>query len=146
MKNNYSFRFAIPEAKIAPDETMIGLGRKMAANIFKTKNLKNETLEILAQNVLTLLCKDSKRESSFAGLNVTSFKFGFCESAQTVQTDVGVCIGANTDQYLMEGNIHQQEEPSKIKEGLKDVEHVMVIQVDKFGDLNGESYEVCFIT
>ena len=118
------------------------LGRQMAANIFGMKNLKNDSVETLSQNALALLCKDSKRESSFAGLNVTGFKFGFCKRAHTVQTDVGVCIGANTNQILMDGKILQQEEPSKVKEGLKDVEHVMVIQVDKFGNLNGEGFKV----
>ena len=129
-----------------PDDMMNKLGRQMAANIFGMKNIKNESVEMLSQNALALLCKDSKRESSFAGLNVTGFKFGFCKSAQTVQTDVGVCIGANNNQILLEGNVLLKEEPKKIKEGLKDVEHVMVIQVDKFGNLNGEDFKVDFVT
>ena len=115
----------------------------MAENVFGRKSLMNALIEMLAPSVLALLCKDSELESSFTGINLTGFDFGFCNSTRTVQTDVGVCIASNPRQISKNGEVLLQEESKKMGGGLKDIEHVMIIQVDKFGYFNQEeSYKV----
>ena len=91
-----------------------------------------------APNLLALLCKDTKKELTFSGTNVMGFDFGFCNVTETVQTDVGVCIGSNSNQYVLDGKILQQDTSRPIDGGLKDVEHVMILLVDRFGDTDKE--------
>ena len=118
------------------------IDRMIAGYMFGESNLKNNSKEMLASNPLVLLCKDTEQESSFTGIDVKGFDFGFCNNTQTVQTDVGKCIGGYPDQVLINGKIHLQEKTNKIGAGLKDVEHIMIIQTDKFGTINEQSYKV----
>ena len=96
---------------------------EMAANLFGNANLKNSSFEMLAPSALALLCRNSDAEKSFPGFNFQGFDFGFCNDTWTVQTDVGVCIGGNPSQILMNGIILKQDQPRKINGGLKDIEH-----------------------
>ena len=114
----------------------------MAATLFGNENLKNNSNQILASNVLTLLCKDTEIEQTFSGTNVRGFDFGFCNDSKTVQTDVGFCSGSNANMYVFERNIVQQDGSKKISEGLKNVEHIMILLVDKFWDKEDSHFEV----
>ena len=116
---------------------------EMAANLFGNDNLKNSSFEMLAPSALALLCRNSDAEKSFTGFNFQGFDFGFCNDTWTVQTDVGVCIGGNPSQILMNGIILKQDQPRKINGGLKDIEHIVIIQVDEFSKSNEkQSYKV----
>ena len=114
----------------------------MAATLFGNENLKSDSSQILAANVLTLFCKDTEIEPAFSGTNVRGFDFGFCNYTKTVQTDVGICSGSNPNLYMFNGNILQQDISKKIDDGLKDVEHIMILLVDKFGVKERSSFEV----
>ena len=92
----------------------------------------------MAPNLLALLCKDTKKELTFSGTNVMGFDFGFCNVTEAVQTDVGICIGTNSEQYVLDGNIMQHDTSKLIDGGLKDVEHLVILLVDRFGDEDNE--------
>ena len=135
-------RSAIAEANVRPDMGS-SIDREMAGNIFGNDNLKNASYEMLAPSALAILCRNSDVEKSFTGFNFQGFDFGFCNDTWSVQTDVGVCIGGNPSQILMNGNILKQDQPRKINGGLKDIEHIVIIQVDEFSKSNEEqSYKV----
>ena len=126
------FRFAIPQAKIK-SLSANDLERKFAELLFGKENLKNESNSRTAPNPLVLFCKDSDEEE-FSGTRIKGFEFNFCNSTEIVQTDVGVCIGSNTRQHVTNGKIVQKVQSMKVDAGLKDVEHILVISVNEFGN------------
>ena len=121
----------------------IDIARGIAIELFGFENLKDDLDGILSPNALALLCKDSELELSFSGEFVNGFQFGFCNATKTVQTDVGVCIGSNTKQFLQNGNVIKHEMNKKLNNGLKDIEHIMIISVDRFGEEFEKNFKVC---
>ena len=99
---------------------------------------------MISGSPLALLCKESKRKEFF-GDTVDGFDIEFCNSSKVIQTDVGTCIATDPIQYLENRKIFSSDDISYMKEGLKDIEHVMVLHVDKFGLLNEPpNYKVCY--
>ena len=84
--------------------------RNIARNLFGKDNLKNDTRNAFASNPLVLFCKHSNDEE-FEGTNVTGYDFKFCNTTETVQTDVGLCIADNTR--------HRVPSSKKLKKKLK---------------------------
>ena len=60
----------------------------------------------------------------------------FCNKTNSIQTDVGICVGSDAKQAIFNGNIFKTNEMKMVEGGRKDVEHVMILMVDKFGQLN----------
>ena len=105
--------------------------RKIAESLFGKENLKSS--HILASNPLVLFCKDRKNEQ-FKGDLLNGFDFRFCNTTKTVQTDVGICVTSNPTQYVNDGHIHRSDESdfNHFNGGLRESEHVMIIQSDKY--------------
>ena len=91
---------------------------------------------VLGSNPLALLCKDSNLQESFQGFNVDGFEVEFCNKTNLIQTDVGICVGSDAKQAIFNGNIFKTNERKMVEGGRKDVEHIMILMVDKFGQLN----------
>ena len=70
----------------------------------------------------------------FNGDNVTGFRSKFCNQTTIVQTDVGICVNSNPTQYSKNGYIQQIESSNNIESSLKETEHTMIIQVDRFAN------------
>ena len=119
------------------------VARKIAEVMFGKQNLKNISKEMLSMNALVIFCKDSERAPSFSGTTINGFDFMFCNSTQTIQTDVGFCTANNPMQYMKDGKIYQNVGRTlKIEEELKDVEHIMILSPDKFGEKNDPNFKV----
>lgn len=120
-------------------------GQQVAEELFGKANMKENLTEMIAGSPLTLFCKDSIRKE-LSGDFIDGFNFAFCNRSKSVQTDVGVCIATDPIQYLENGKIFATESISQIEEGLKDIEHVIVLLVDKIGLVNNPpNYKVCFV-
>ena len=93
---------------------------------------------MIAGSPLVLFCKDSKIKDYFGdmadGLNVS-----FCNRSKPIQTDVGACIATDPMQYSENGNIFATDDIIYNKDGLKDIEHTIVLLVDKIGLTNDPS-------
>ena len=101
--------------------------------------MKNDSTDIFAANPLVLFCKDSKQES-FSGANLAGFDFKFCNQTRITQTDVGMCVASNPQHYLESGQILQSNRVIHNNQSLKDNEHLMIINVDKYG--KGSDFKV----
>ena len=122
-----------PKLKLEPFNHTL---RNLAIALFGEDNLfQNGTSNYIALNPITLFCTDSKQKKFFGDL-VPGFDFEFCNKTQTVQTDVGLCISTNPTQYLLNEEIVSRPFEVKIAEDLRNVEHLMVISVDKLGKLD----------
>ena len=104
---------------------------KIAGSLFGKDNLKNDSFDVFASNPLALFCKDTKNEM-FHGNNLIGFRSKFCNQTTIVQTDVGICVNSNPTQYSRNGFIQKIESSSNIQSSLKETEHTMIIQVDRF--------------
>ena len=104
---------------------------KIAGSLFGKDNLKNDSFELFASNPLALFCKDTINEL-FHGDNVIGFRSKFCNQTTIVQTDVGICVNSNPTQYSRNGFIKKIESSNNIQSSLKETEHTMIIQVDRF--------------
>ena len=80
---------------------------------------------------MVLFCKDKENEM-FDGDDVIGFRSKFCNKTNIVQTDVGICVTSNPTQYTRNGLIQKIESNNYIESGLKEAEHTMIIQVDRF--------------
>ena len=92
-------------------------------------------------NPLVILCKNNKRQS-FNGIEINEFSFKICNDTKTIQTDVGICVASNPRQILLDGSILKENKGEKVNGGLKDIEHVAILTVDKFGDTKPLSFKV----
>ena len=109
----------------------------VASYLFGKENLKTDSEErALASNPLALLCKDSKLQESFEGVNVDGFEVEFCNKTNAIQTDVGICVVSDAKQVMFNSNIFKTSEMKMVGGGRKDAEHVMILMADKFGQLN----------
>ena len=104
---------------------------KIAGSLFGKDNLKNDSFDVFASNPLALFCKDTINEL-FHGDNVIGFRSKFCNQTTIVQTDVGICVNSNPTQYSRNGFIKKIESSNNIQSSLKETEHTMIIQVDRF--------------
>ena len=117
---------------------------KIAGSLFGKDNLKNDSSILFASNPLALFCKDSKN-GLLQGDDVNGFQSKFCNLTKIVQTDVGICVSSNPTQHLSNGYIHLNELTNKINRGLKEIEHTMIIQVDRFAHDSAQNFSVCII-
>ena len=116
-------------------EKSISNAQDLAEELFGKANIKANLTQMIGGSPLTYFCKHSTRKK-FSGDLIESLNFAFCNRSKKVQTDVGVCIATDPIQYLENGKVFATEGNIQIKEGLKDIEHVIVLFVDKFGLVN----------
>ena len=110
---------------------------KIAGSLFGKDNLKNDSFDVFASNPLALFCKD-KINDMFNGDNVTGFRSKFCNQTTIVQTDVGICVNSNPTQYSRNGFIQKIESSSNIQSSLKETEHTIIIQGDRFASYTND--------
>ena len=94
----------------------------------------------LASNSLVLFCKESKH-SSFDGVNVNGFQTKFCNNTKMIQTDVGTCVASNPRYYINERNILQNAKVNNNSRIFKDIEQVLILNINEFGHFQG--FKVC---
>ena len=110
---------------------------KIAGSLFGKDNLKNDSFELFASNPLALFCKDTINEL-FHGDNVIGFRSKFCNQTTIVQTDVGICVNSNPTQYSRNGFIQKIESSKNIESSLKETEHTIIIQGDRFASYTND--------
>lgn len=121
-------RLALPQDNLI--QKSISSEKQMAEELFGKDNLKADHTKMIAGSPLALFCKDSKRKEFF-GDTIEGLDFAFCNKSNIIQTDVGSCIATNPIQFLENGKIKSKNGIIYIEEGLKDIEHVLVLLVDK---------------
>ena len=110
---------------------------KIAGSLFGKDNLKNDSFNVFASNPLALFCKDRTNEM-FHGDNVLGFRSKFCNQTTIIQTDVGICVNSNPTQYSKNGYIQQIESSNNIESSLKETEHTIIIQGDRFASYTND--------
>ena len=121
-------RLALPQDNLI--QKSISSENQMAGELFGKDNLKADHTKMIAGSPLALFCKDSKRKEFF-GDTIEGLDFAFCNKSNVIQTDVGSCIATNPIQFFENGKISSKNGITYIEEGLKDIEHVIVLLVDK---------------
>ena len=132
---------SLPEPKIQRNQNSSTWNhlKKIAEDLFKKGNLKSDSMISFATNPLILFCKESKH-SSFDGVNVNGFQTKFCNNTKMIQTDVGTCVASNPRYYINEGNILQNTKVNNNSRMFKDIQQVLILNVNKYGQLG---FNVC---
>ena len=136
----YTFRLALPQANLIQKPNS---NKKQTAQELFGKDMVTNLTTMIAGNNLAFFCKDSKRKHFF-GDSIQGIDIAFCNRSKVIQTDVGTCIATDPTQYFENGKILASDDTNYIGDGLKDIEHVMVLLVDKIGLVNNPpNYKVC---
>ena len=114
-----------------------------AVSLFGKDNISQNLTHQIAPNPLVLFCSDSKNQP-FDGDKVDGYSLRFCSKYLPVQTDVGICVGSNSIQYWHESEIVERSLEDKIQDDLRNIEHLVVLSIDKFGE--PYEFDVCSIT
>ena len=117
--------------------------KDIAVSLFGKDNISQNLTHQIAPNPLVLFCSDSKNQP-FDGDKVDGYSLRFCSKYLPVQTDVGICVGSNSIQYWHESEIVERSLEDKIQDDLRNIEHLVVLSIDKFGE--PYEFDVCLIT
>ena len=98
-------------------------------NLFEMGDLQNKS--VLTNDPLVLMCKDDKYEDLY-GNELDGFSFKFCNKTSYVQTDVGLCISTDSFMHQDNGKIIKKVFETTLSDGLRNIEHLMVLSVSKF--------------
>ena len=120
----------MPSAKVTVNQDK----DKIAAHLFGT-NYSHQYGTQLTYDPLIVLCKDDINEQSI-GTEIDGLSVRLCNKTNNVQTDVGVCIASDPTMILNERKIVTQTSSIHFSDGLRNVEHLMVINVNKLGSVD----------
>lgn len=122
-------RYSLPAAQVKSSHQQDRIAEKLFGNH------SNQNATKISDDPLVLISKDNINQKSF-GIEIDGFTIRFSNKTFNVQTDVGVCVATDPLNHLEDKRIVKRSSSSQISNGIRNVEHLMVISVSKIGRLD----------
>ena len=127
---NIFSRYSLSAAQIKSSQQQDRIAKKLFGIHHSNQNSTK-----ISYDPLVLMGKDNINQKPI-GIGIDGFTIRFCNKTFNVQTDVGVCVATNPLNHLEEKKIVKRSSNPHISNGIRNVEHLMVISVSKFGRLD----------